>query len=554
MIMERFYLTSLILFFHLVSFSQSPRLWLRSDSLATQSEKEIWYDLSGKNNHAELVNFSDISFDTINNNLGLSVKNSMRIEVNDISSVSENITVIVVYQVKDSLDEQNIFQLENLQSSELLIASTQKIYDNNNSLQISESNEITPIIYTHTQKLPKKEDEKYKLTLGNTDSLSFDGTISEILLFDDVSHDSIIKYWESYLAIKYGITLKSRNYYSEKQIDDLSLQNYCDTIWDNDNYASYSGTIIGICNDSTFGLVQRESHSYDEKIKLGLETNPENIFYILLGYDSTQIDISREIEIGEGNIFRMYGLFRVQSQISQEVPDVDSEIKTYLEISAENIEDSILDYQLLIDRSGTANFSPGDIDIYTVNDSDTSYCITNNRLIFRNIKWDTDKNGSDIFSLAKIINDTNDLIVFKSMETEDSVNTPVNEFANMNAAYTYINNYNTDLLTNNNNLSSGTEQSSQYKEKGINRTEEEIIQYSVFPNPTHNNFTVSITSKEKNEVIISILTQEGKIIETRRLCGKENYDEEFSIKNKGEYLINICISNTEVKTFKILIL
>lgn len=79
----------------------------------------------------------------------------------------------------------------------------------------------------------------------------YDGSIAEIISYANTSHDATTRYKiESYLAIKYGITL-SHNY----------LSSVGTTVWNRSINAVYNNNIIGIAQDNNSGLNQKQSKS-----------------------------------------------------------------------------------------------------------------------------------------------------------------------------------------------------------------------------------------------------------------------------------------------------
>ncbi|OQP62058.1 hypothetical protein A3860_29330 [Niastella vici] len=79
----------------------------------------------------------------------------------------------------------------------------------------------------------------------------YDGGIAEIISYANTSHDATTRYKiESYLAIKYGVTL-SHNY----------LSSVGTTVWNRSINTVYNNNIIGIAQDNNSGLNQKQSKS-----------------------------------------------------------------------------------------------------------------------------------------------------------------------------------------------------------------------------------------------------------------------------------------------------
>ena len=554
--MKRLLLILIASFVGIVLYSQvpAPLLWLRSDSLG--SNQNVWRNVSNQQTKTDNLGSANVSFadvantqekqqssatdaafvnfkgslqaDSMNYNPSLRVSGSSSIVINSISTEYENITVMVVYRTNDSVNEQNVWQIGDSTATERAGQSTQKIYDNYSGNQFRENNSTKSVVCTQTQKIKKAEDETYTLKLGNSNALPFDGEISEVLLFSGVRHANITKTWESYLAVKYGITLCGRSYYNS----------FGDSIWNFFDAEKYSGQIIGIGRDNYFGLNQKQSKTEDDKIIFGAEkrgnTNKSNqsqiddLQFIMIGMDT--IVEKSEIYLENGFTLTRYGNFRVQKTGKQEIP-------TFLEIDCSDFDienDLFSNLHLLINRGGEENFYQKNLDFYSPEFIDT----TNKIIKFKNIFWDTDHNGSDIFCLALLTPDSlmNCAIINNSNPDE-------NVFA-----------YFEDFYSN---------PDSQQKAASIQDTDNDGITpkfisqnfnavVNLYPNPSNGNFTIDIQAAGKTDFTISIFSVDGKEIQQRKISGQSVYNEEFNLRSKGEYQIKIQSKNEE-QTLKILI-
>jgi hypothetical protein len=86
---------------------------------------------------------------------------------------------------------------------------------------------------------------------SGTNSEYYDGGMAEIITYANASHDQVTRSKvESYLALKYGITLQ-HNY----------LNSGGATVWNTNLNTSYDNNIIGIVQDANGGLSQKQSKS-----------------------------------------------------------------------------------------------------------------------------------------------------------------------------------------------------------------------------------------------------------------------------------------------------
>lgn len=179
----------------------------------------------------------------------------------------------------------------------------------------------------------------------------FTGDIQEIIVLSanrgtDISSLNLAKI-NSYLAIKYGISLEGVDY----------INSDGGKVWDRTLYPEYNHNIIGLARDDASGLYQKQAKSTDENeltIYLGDKLYPLNINnpsellndkdYILLGSNNRSDYIPYAYKAGEANFINAslgeetnfrYGLtFRVQTNASSGFDiNIDSEF-TYVLVSS----------------------------------------------------------------------------------------------------------------------------------------------------------------------------------------------------------------------------
>lgn len=94
------------------------------------------------------------------------------------------------------------------------------------------------------------------------------GSIAEIIAFDIRLTDTERRKIESYLAIKYGITMNATG---GGTFGDYIATNGV-TIWDADAAAAYHNNVIGIARDDDTGLLQKQSQQLDDSTRVYLST------------------------------------------------------------------------------------------------------------------------------------------------------------------------------------------------------------------------------------------------------------------------------------------
>ena len=102
---------------------------------------------------------------------------------------------------------------------------------------------------------------------GNNSS-QFKGFLNEFIFFNrDLTTNEMIRI-ETYLAVKYGITLDNSG--GGTQGDYLSTTSV--TLWDASANSGYHNNVIGIGRDDNEGLLQKQSHSFKDTTRLYINT------------------------------------------------------------------------------------------------------------------------------------------------------------------------------------------------------------------------------------------------------------------------------------------
>lgn len=503
-----------------------PKLWLRADSISEEITQNIWRDVSGYNHNAQIYDFQfENSFEDFNYNPSLNLLGTSYIEIDSLNLNLDNLTVMMVYQITDSINENNLWQLSLDSSGNHNIGmTTRRILDFYGASPFCEKNNVLPLVNTLTQGVSTSENDELTLVIGSKDTLPFVGKISEILVFTEMPHDSIIKIWETYLGIKYGITLNSRSYYNSVQ----------DSIWNYYDNTNFSGQIIGIGKDKYFGLNQKQSKTSDNLLTIGFgekaDSNLENLAelddlqFIIIGIDTIALKTRTELNLENGFILTTYGNFRVQKTGSQENA-------TFLELNYSKFETDtsfLQNIHLLINRSSEDSLEVGSFDFYPPAYIDTA----NKVLVFKDIYWDTDINGSDLFCLALLTPDS--ILNYALLNEPDPNEDLVNYFESFysNSISDELHNKLNDSLDENKNSDNLTNEST------LGNNIESTV--AIFPIPSYDgHFELEIQLAETSNITISLTNIEGKTLKTKRLKNISYYKASFFIKTKGEYQIKV---------------
>ena len=204
------------------------------------------------------------------------------------------------------------------------------------------------------------------LTTGNV-------KLAEFILYERILPEQDVAKIETYLALKYGITLQ-RNYVSASG----------NVLWNYKFDSGYSNNIAGIARDDRSALYQKQSTSSNAAGQLVIGAYKMNDRdYLIWGDNSQPLTIND-------------GIFASKKWLMKRAGDKADKISTGLKIDANSIlsafpKDS---FYLVIDRTGTGEFSNDCV--YLKPDNITEEGIAS----FNDVHWDVDGSGKDAFTFA----------------------------------------------------------------------------------------------------------------------------------------------------------
>ena len=237
------------------------------------------------------------------------------------------------------------------------------------------------LIHTYVGRIKRNadntEDEQASIRLTQP-------SISEIILYQKVLAETDINKVESYLALKYGITLR-KNY----------LNAAGEVVWNFKLDSNYSNNIAGIARDDQSALYQKQATSSNTPNQLVIAidklaaSNSENTGtlndkHFLIWGDNDQPFTLKE-DIAE----KKWLLKRSGNNADKISTELKIDASTLL---AANLKDS---FYLIIDRSGTAEFTAENCTYIT------PYNISAEGIAsFKNVFWDADGSGKDAFTFG----------------------------------------------------------------------------------------------------------------------------------------------------------
>lgn len=300
-------------------------------------------------------------------------------------------SMFTVCQETDSLTEQVIFSLENDSLTQLVLSNFRMAaLDLYRYYNYSSNSNDYPKIYSYSQnQSDSSASHASKLLFGrspqraNLPVSSYMGIVPEVILFNHYLSPNERHRVESYLALKYGISLR-------QDFPNSYLNSSGAIIWDARVNAGYNQHIAGIGRDDLTGLLQYTSESVESPgiLKISTSQTLVNNSFLIWGDNNKPLrfddkpgvrQFQREWRINAYNSSnRVCKLQSNELAFSQINPLTEGEI-----------------YWLMIDESGTGKF-PFDKTEYIR----SQHRVSGDRsIIYTPVHIDSDSSGSDVITL-----------------------------------------------------------------------------------------------------------------------------------------------------------
>lgn len=394
-----------------ISNAQSPggvggtSVWYKTNSLQTPSL--LYQDYSGNQHQIQaltganqptysLLNYNEcLNFDGVDDFL----KFPFVIETID------KLNFFTAYQNKNSTQESALFTTENTDEKELFY-STKNVFRYNNE-QINyintsiidtlasfslyskfgnPSTKITKVIgKTGLSSMYIGKDE------GNHQWKNFTGKLPEFFAYRKILTLNERNRVNSYLAVKYAITMPYTEYLSSKN----------KKIWKQDDFNDYPANITGIARDGYSDLYQKQATSSSEQKRLVIAAKkltidnksndaqfPDQSFLI---WGDNKKPLELDVDTFGYRLLKRKWKARFTTENSQIIPtEVVFSIKDIIsQIPADK------KLWLLVDRTGQGNFNSANIEAYAMDHLDN-----NQGVHFKDVVFDQDLSGTDVFSFA----------------------------------------------------------------------------------------------------------------------------------------------------------
>lgn len=170
----------------------------------------------------------------------------------------------------------------------------------------------------------------------------YSGDIAEVIAYEDRLSNSEQMRVESYLALKYGITLPNDNYYNSSN----------NTIWPRSSYSAYHNDLAGIGRDNASALNQVKSKSInaDAVVTIEAEGTIPNKSFLIWGNNNTALTDRNTSDIPNDWGERLGRIWRVRKT------DNPGTVKITFDLTALGITDpKAEDFAILYDSNTTLN-------------------------------------------------------------------------------------------------------------------------------------------------------------------------------------------------------
>jgi hypothetical protein len=386
-----------------------PGLLVLSCNLFAQSQGGI-----GKQSLWLTGNFSSDStrLRTLNFNSAMSIDNSNTIiKMPGIVENLRRVTIFTVYQNPVAAEEKRVWEMSGDWGDMLL--STQQVLSKSRKTNIvfakNKSGSYQPdqpeaVINTYLSRrgvsegTENSEPKENLIRFGDSNpagsASTSAGLISEFMLYEKILNEEDIARIETYLALKYGITLE-KNYLNARG----------KTVWNREKDKFYSNHIAGIARDDLSTLYQKQSTSYNnsEHLIIGVnkivQSNSENNGeinngdYLVWGDNGQPFTLNLIGEDGDGKIILPQKKWLMKcSGSNTNTISTELQIDTKPLVTQHFSKDS---FCLIIDRSGSGEFSSENCTC-VMPDSISSTGIA----IFKNLFWNTDGSGKEFFTFG----------------------------------------------------------------------------------------------------------------------------------------------------------
>ncbi|MEN2436667.1 T9SS type A sorting domain-containing protein [Weeksellaceae bacterium A-14] len=327
------------------------------------------------------------------------------LNLNYLMELLNKVSIYTVFQNKNLNKESAVYTTDNSGEKELYYSTTNIFRYNGDSLEYSNPSQLDSIVSFSMYSKFDVPSKKVGFVSGNTGKSKmyigkdirntgqwqhFKGNLPELFIYDKILTLNERTRINSYLSIKYGISLPYTEYLSSKN----------KKIWTQEDYSDYPNRITGIGRDDFSALYQKQSTNSSENKRLVIAagelaiSNKKN--NATFGDQSFLVwgDNGKELKAGDEN----FGFEAVQRLWKTRFTSEQSQsIKTSVLFNVKDIFSDIpsdKNVWLIIDKSGNGNFSAQSeaIPADAIN--------SDGEAKFSEVFFDKDLSGTDVFTFA----------------------------------------------------------------------------------------------------------------------------------------------------------
>ncbi|MEH0152861.1 T9SS type A sorting domain-containing protein [Limibacter armeniacum] len=380
---------------------QGPAVWYRS--LEVNPSVKEWKDISGHNRHANILNASLtdsvklVNYQPVRHFNGITEGFKVPFGLEGITGLS----TMVVFAPADTL-ERGIWSTPTGAERDVMLT-TGRVLGPDSLTDVFSYEVGVPVLNTVIQNWSENTDRSAAtyLTFGSVADArqipNYKGTLAELLIFDRILTPLEKAQYETYLALKYGITLSESNYVSSAE----------QLLWSLTENAGFSQNMAGIGRDDYFGLYQKQAVSTKET-KSVLSVGVKQVVASNLANNSTIKDLSflvwgdngKELNTTISETNGMHTEMLDRKWLLQ-VAGEGSTLSTNLYFKKDQLSEPSEKYWLAMDPTGSGNFNIDDLVLIYPDENSKQDKAAQQELQFSNLYWDQDNSGKDGFTLLK---------------------------------------------------------------------------------------------------------------------------------------------------------
>jgi hypothetical protein len=481
---------------------REPVVWLSADRCGDTAG--VWQDLTGNGYHAVFQGqqVPDTALFNFNRAFLLDIS-APGFSIGYRPDNPGTVTVFVVYQSADTAVEQAVWRLH-IDSAATAGLTTHRMVTARKPIVYTHATTAIPVLNTMLQNWRVRNPDTLvqSMVLAGSDSLGFTGKLAEFILFDGALPRHQFVRIHSYLAIKYGITLRDMDY-----VNGLNEVVWCyrdQQGWNHDVAAIAADTLLGLWQPQGAGMgggapLTIAAGTLAPEVALNTGTINHGDFLIwgdngeALGVPEPDTTTGAQAVV-PNLIDRRWQMLR-----SGATPHL---IPTQV-VFPGMLPDSSVVLTLVRDTTGSGRFHSDSVIVYHPDSTDAA-----GNLYFNNIFWSS-AGGREVFTFQAF---KQGVFVMSEQQTGHP----------------------------------GGDDNDPWDQT------EQRIRCTLFPNPTPGHYSLIIALPDEEQVVVTVFDQAGREVDRQVLPPAALHHHRGELPHKGIYLINVTTSS-ESRTLKLIV-